>query len=120
MMWGEGLPQLSNIDEMNRMLQSLPLRYHVCPIRYSIGLILFSRDNWIAMDMFPVNWHTNMGADEIHICKYALMHGKAMIESGNTLVGHLSYGPQHKSMEEYYYQHPECFIYHPEYEELEK
>lgn len=110
-MWGadDDSCALSDIDKMEEVLQKDDMEFQICPIRFSIGFILFSRDNWIGMDMFPVDFHQNMGTDEIHICKYALMSGRAIVESLNTVAGHLSYGPQHKHMEQFYYRHIDRF-----------
>lgn len=108
-MWGKYNSKLADIDKINDMLKADEFSYEICPIRYSIGFILFKRENWIRMGLFPVSKHTNMGADEIEICKYCLMSGRAIVESKNTIVGHLSYGPQHKVMERFYHEHKDRF-----------
>lgn len=101
-MWGEGNPKMTSIDKIQNNLQNMDYSYSICPVRYSIGLILFHRNNWLKMGMFPVIDYFNMGADEVHICEFCMMSGKAMVVSENNIVGHMSYGPQHKAMEEYY------------------
>ncbi|HOA56227.1 MAG TPA: hypothetical protein PKG75_11400 [Clostridiales bacterium] len=109
-MWGEENPQFADIDAMAEKLANRSFQYSICPIRYSIGFILFTRRNWMKMGMFPVKQHMNLGADEEHICKFCMMHARVMAVAENTIVGHLSYGPQHKKMEEYYRAHPEKFF----------
>ena len=109
-MWGDGNPQFADIDAMAEKLANRGFQYSICPIRYSIGFILFTRRNWMKMGMFPVKQHMNLGADEEHICKFCMMHARVMAVAENTIVGHLSYGPQHKKMEEYYRAHPEKFF----------
>lgn len=109
-MWGEGNPKMSDLDNMQKQLQQKEFEYSICPIRYSIGFILFNRYNWIRMGMFPVLSFSNMGSDEEYLCKFCLMQARAMVVSENAIVGHLSYGPQHKQMEEYYYDHKEKFL----------
>ena len=109
-MWGEDNSEMDNLDEMAQKLQSMDFQYSICPIRYSIGFILFHRNNWIRMGMFPTPEHSNMGTDEIHICKFCLMQARTMVVAENTVVGHLSYGPQHKTMEKYYYDNKGKFL----------
>ncbi|MBS5958076.1 MAG: hypothetical protein KIC73_14325 [Clostridiales bacterium] len=109
-MWGDRNITMSNIDDMQKQLQQREFQYSICPIRYSIGFILFHRDNWIRMGMFPVLSHSNMGSDEEHFCKFCLMQARAMVVSENSIVGHLSYGPQHKVMEKYYKNNKNKFL----------
>ncbi|BAE84804.1 hypothetical protein [Desulfitobacterium hafniense] len=101
-MWGEGNPVLGDIDQLGLERANAPFEYTICPVRYSIGFILFSRQNWKQMDMFPVSSKMNLGSDEEHICKYCLMNARVMVSAENAVAGHLSYGPQHRAMEEYY------------------
>ena len=109
-MWGKDIPVLADIDAMARTMGSADFQYSICPVRYSIGFILFSRRNWLRMGMFPVLEHLNLGADEEHICKFCMKHARVMGVAENALAGHLSYGPQHKAMEEYYRQHTDRFL----------
>jgi hypothetical protein len=102
LMWGKDCPEIDNIDSVAEKLQKFSFRYSICPIRYSIGFILFSRANWIRMGMFPVTDRMNLGADEERICQFCLMHARVIAVAENAVAGHLSYGPQHKAMEEYY------------------
>ena len=110
-MWGEGNPNMNDIDIMNDRLKSMDFKYSVCPIRYSIGFILFHRNVWIKMNMLPVTKYFNMGSDEIYFCNFCMMQGRAMIISENSVVGHFNYGGgQTKAMENYYKEHIEKFI----------
>ena len=109
-MWGDGNEAMSSIDEIELKLQSMPFQYSICPLRYSIGFILFHRNDWIRMGMFPVLKHSNMGSDEVYICKYCLMQARVMAVAENAVAGHLSYGPQHKEMEEFYKKHIDRFM----------
>lgn len=109
-MWGGDNGQLPDLDFMADYLRNQVFKYSICPIRYSIGCILFHRNNWIRMGMFPVLEHSNMGADEEYLCKYCLMQARTMVVAENAVAGHLSYGPQHKVMERYYKEHREQFL----------
>lgn len=109
-MWGEGNPEMDNLDRMQDALQERPFQYSICPIRYSIGFILFHRENWVKMGTFPVLKYRNMGVDEEWICQFCMMQGRAMVIAENTVVGHLSYGDQNVEMEQYYYEHREQFL----------
>ena len=96
-MWGIGNPKLRDIDALNERFAA-DVTYSVCPIRFSIGAILFNRFTWADWGMFPVVMGTGMGEDEEHVCRYCLMHSKAMVVAENALVGHLAYGPQTGAM----------------------
>jgi len=109
-MWGENNPALADIDVVASKLGFMPFSYSICPVRYSIGLILFARQDWIRMEMFPVTDKMNLGADEEHICRFCLMHARVMGVAENAVAGHLSYGPQHKAMEQYYQANTDKFI----------
>lgn len=108
-LWGKDNPKMQSIDEIQKQLLNSNLSYSICPVRYSIGLILFRRDNWLRMGMFPVKDYENMGADEKAICKYCMMEGRVMVVAEKCIVGHLSYGPQHRIMENYYTKNREYF-----------
>lgn len=108
-MWGEGNPRMDNLDCMQRTLSEREFQYSICSIRYSIGFILFHRNLWIHMGGFPT-FIGNMGVDEEAICQYCLMQSYAMIVAENAIAGHLSYGPQNKEMEKYYYENKEKFM----------
>ena len=61
------------------------------------------------MGRFKVGLGTNMGQDEVQLCKYCMIESKAIIISENTVAGHFSYGPQTNAMKEYYNSHREIF-----------
>lgn len=108
-LWGKDNPAMSSIDNIQQKLQNSEFSYSICPVRYSIGLIVFDRNNWLRMGMFPVNGYENMGADEKRICDFCMMDGRAMVISENCIVGHLSYGPQHEVMRRYYVNNRDYF-----------
>lgn len=109
--WGEG-KYLSNIDEMNRDFSKEELTYDACPIRFSIGAILFERKLWEDMGMLEVKKGSCMGLDEGNICAYCINNSRPIIVSGNSVVGHLSFGNQNKTMEEYFKENKEIFDIH--------
>ncbi len=107
--WGEGgfIPQ---IDELNQRFSQEEFTYSVCPIRFSIGAILFRRSVWEEMGMYTVNpMSISLGCDEDQLCGMAVTKSKAMIVAENTVVGHLAFGPQNAAMKEYYLEHKERF-----------
>lgn len=107
-MWGEGgvLPKL---DEMNREMQKDTFSYSACPIRFSIGAILFSRKLWEEMGLWVVKNGSCMGLDEEQICAFCVNNSKAMIVSNNSVVGHLSFGNQNEIMKNYFVENEEKF-----------
>lgn len=109
-MWGKENPKLSDVDMIAETLKNKKFQFSVCPVRFSIGFIMFSRQDWIRMGMFWVTDKLNLGADEEHICQYCLMNARIMAIAENAYAGHLSYGPQHKVMEEYYRNNESLFL----------
>jgi hypothetical protein len=109
-MWGENNPAFRDIDALSEKLRTNDFAYSICPVRYSIGFILFSRQNWVCMDMFPDTKAMNLGADEEHICKYCMLSGQIIGVAENAVVGHLSFGPQNKEMENYYMSNKPKFM----------
>lgn len=108
-LWGETHLQLRDIDALAAQLACKPLDFSICPFRYSIGMILFERETWIKMRLFPVGEGNDLGADEVWMCKYCVMAGKAMVIAENAIVGHLSYGPQTSEMLRFFAENRNIF-----------
>lgn len=108
-MWGEKQEKLRDIDKISKEFSQQEFSYSVCPIIFSIGAILFTRELWEEMGRFKVTKGTSMGYDEVQICHHCMLESRAIIVSENTLVGHFSYGPQTKSMIEYYNKNRKIF-----------
>ena len=106
--WGIG-ERVPSIDQMNKDFRAEKFSYSACPIRFSIGAILFTREFWDEMGMFYVKKGTCMGIDEEQVCSYCINTSKAIIVSNNSVVGHLSFGGQNEEMKEYYLQNREKF-----------
>ena len=106
-MWGMtgDIPQ---IDVLNAIV-SQSEDYSVCGVRFSIGFILFKRSLWISMNGFTVTGAKDLGIDEIELCKYCMIHSKAIIVAENVAVGHFSFGKQTEGMKELYEDRPELF-----------
>lgn len=109
-MWGEGNPQMSDLDEMAGILHKREFQYSICPLRYSIGFILFRRETWMQMGTFQVLEYRNIGLDEEWICQFCMMQGRAIVIAENAIAGHLSYGDQNETMKAYYDEHKEKFL----------
>ena len=110
--WGEGeyIPQ---IDDLNERFWKEQKRELACPVRFSIGAILFERSLWEQMGYFQVNRTTNaMGADEAQICSYCCQASRPVMVSENILAGHFSFGPQTQEMKKYYDENRERFAIH--------
>ena len=108
-MWGEDLPILRDIDALTEKFQSEPLTYSICPIRYSIGAILFTRESWIDWEKFPVVRGNCLGIDEERVCFWGMFSSKAIVVAENLVTGHLGYGPQTKEMLEFFKSHKDWF-----------
>lgn len=110
--WGEG-GFVPSIDDMAERFYSDKLEYRACPVRFSIGFILFKRELWQNMGMFRVpRKGAGMGTDEIQICSRAMSESEAVIVAENAVAGHLSFGLQNEAMKEYYLSHREKFRLH--------
>lgn len=107
--WGEnGI--VPSIDVLNSDVANNAVSELTCPIRFSIGAILFERKMWEDMGFFKVNRKSNnMGMDEEEICCYCLINSKPIMVSKNVVVGHLSFGRQNKEMEQYFLSHIDRF-----------
>lgn len=109
-LWGEE-KVVPPIDELNRIVQNQEKKEIACPIRFSIGAILFERELWENMGYFDVkrNDPHMMGKDEKKICNYCMINSIPIMVSENIVVGHFSFGKQTEGMKEYYLNHPEIF-----------
>lgn len=108
-LWGKSEKKLRDLDVLAKEFGSDEFKYSICPIRFSIGAILFSRKLWKDMGYFEVAMGTNMGRDETQICNYVFNDSRVIAVSENTIVGHFSYGKQTEKMREYYDKHREIF-----------
>ena len=106
--WGEG-GFFPHIDELAKQLKNDEFSYSACPVRFSIGAILFTRETWSKMGMFPVTHGSGMGFDESEFCAFCIKESQAIIVAENAVVGHLSFGNQNAAMKEYYGKHHERF-----------
>lgn len=106
--WGEG-GYIKQIDKLNRDFKEQSYKYSLCPIRYSIGFIMFERELWESMGMFRTVVGSGMGIDEEQICAYCVNSSKPMAVSENCVVGHFSFGPQTKDMIAYFKKNKELF-----------
>lgn len=87
-----------------------------CPVRFSIGMILFERSTWEDMGHFTVELDSDephkrigLGTDEKDICKYAMLKARPIMIDRRVLVGHFAYGPQTEEMKIFFKEHPELF-----------
>lgn len=101
--------KLPNIDKMNEIMENDEFKYVTCPIKFSIGAILFKRNTWEEMNMFDVKAGACMGLDEEYLCNFCLSNSKPIIVSLNSVVGHLSFGTQNKTMEDYFNNNKNLF-----------
>ena len=108
-MWGESEKVLRDIDKLADMFSNEEFSYDICSIRFSIGAILFSRDLWEEMGRFEVGLGNNMGVDEVQMCRHCMLFSRAIVVAENTIVGHFSYGPQTKTMIDYYNDNRKIF-----------
>lgn len=107
--WGKSEKKLRDLDALAKQFGEEEFKYSICPIRFSIGAILFSRSLWKDMGYFEVGLGNNMGRDETQICKHVFEDSRIIAVSENTIVGHFSYGKQTEEMKKYYEKNREIF-----------
>ena len=107
-MWGEN-GYVMHIDDLDEFVYNMPKKKTPCPIKFSIGAILFDRKVWENMNYFEPGKGNAMGYDESQICSYAMLKTKPIVVSENTCVGHLSFGKQNSTMKEYFLLHKDRF-----------
>ena len=110
--WGNG-NFVPSIDDMAiKFKNNDKIQYRACPIRFSVGFVMFSRKYWQNLGMFEVGISgVGMGVEEVQMCNRSTCNSEAIIVSENSVVGHLSFGPQNKGMKEYYLSNPEKFSF---------
>ena len=115
-MWGEAITldgkeyKLPGIDEINKYLMQKEPEIEACPIRFSIGAILFERKLWEKMNFFNVGKGISMGGDEVQLCEYCLRESRPLMVCHNIAVGHLAFGGQNQAMRKYYEDNKELFM----------
>lgn len=107
--WGEG-EIVPSIDEMNRRFSLEPLEERPCAIRFSIGAVLYTREFWHAMNMFPVSKIRNLGVDEQYLCRFCCEASRPLMVSENVLVGHLAFQKQNAVMKDFFLAHQKLFL----------
>lgn len=107
--WGEG-GVIPKIDVLNDLFSKDDTVEYPCPIRFSIGAILFERQLWEDMGYFDVDLSDgSMGRDEVQICTYCMRYSRPIMVSENIVVGHFSFGPQTDEMRHYFFDNQDMF-----------
>lgn len=106
--WGEG-GYVPGIDEINRRFYEESKEERPCPIRFSIGAVLFERKVWETMHFFTVNRRYPIGTDEEDLCAWCVNSSRPLMVSENIVVGHFSFGPQNAAMREYFDSHSDVW-----------
>lgn len=109
--WGEN-HIIPPIDELNEDFGKENFSYTICPIRFSIGAILFTREEFMRMGMFPVGRRNSnsLGSDEVRFCVYCMKESRIIAVADNVVVGHLSFGNQNAEMKKYYLENKDKFL----------
>jgi hypothetical protein len=110
-MWERTAP----LEETARRLASIPPQILLCPIQFSIGVIVFERLFWETIGHLPVYRRrllaglSTLGADEEHICAKAVTSSRPIVVTTTSLAGHFSFGPQYAAMKSLIDSRPELF-----------
>lgn len=106
--WGED-NYVPSIDELNKELHYNTREYSICPIRLSIGCIMFTRNFWDRIGMFDVKRGNGMGQDEVKINISCMLESMPIIIDENCVVGHLGFGQQNNVMYNYFLKNKNKF-----------
>jgi len=80
-------------------------RYSICPIRMSIGAILFTRKRWEEWGFFDVKGIGAMGAEEAQICAYTINIMQTIVIAEDTFAGHLGFYHQKDVCKNFFKKH---------------
>jgi hypothetical protein len=97
---------IAPIDQTAARLYSEGKTYTVCPHRFSIGAMLFTRTMWEDINYFKDAPEGYLGLEEIQVAEYCARECKPIVVSEEVLVGHFSFGPQYEHMLAYLKDHP--------------
>ena len=95
--WGK-CQDSGTIDEISSRLKSDNITFSICPIRYSIGAILYKKSLLLEMDYFKWTRGNGVSIDEIQLCSHCNMTSKVTLIGEDMMIGHLCYGPQTAGM----------------------
>lgn len=108
-LWGKG-GYVPSIDQLNEMFSKEETQITPCPIRFSIGAILYERSLLEELGYFTVERDiSGMAQDEIELCTYCCIKSRPIMVTENVVVGHFSFGPQTNGMKEYHLENREKF-----------
>lgn len=98
------------VDELNSMFANKPLDERPCPIRFSIGAILFERKLWENMRYFKVKRNMmHMVRDEHDLYTFCTNSSKPIMVNENVDVGHLSFNLLNEAMKQFYNDYQSIF-----------
>ena len=101
-LWSLSIPfdqTASMIEERNKQ------KYSVCPIRMSIGSILFTRNKWKEWGYFEVKGIGVMGAEEAQICAYTINYMQSIVIAEDVFAGHLGFFRQKNVCRKFFEEH---------------
>lgn len=78
--------------------------FSICPIRFSIGAILFSRDFWDEIDGFQCGLDGMIGTEEEQMNAYCMVYQQAIVVAHDILVGHLGFYTQKEGVRKFFEQ----------------
>jgi len=96
----EFLWQISRpFDEIVETFARLPrAEYSVCPHRFSIGAILFSRTLWERMEGFTASAPGVLGVEETDLCSYCMENSQVIAVAHSVFAGHLGFHTQYERL----------------------
>ena len=98
-LWSKSIP----FDEISKRVEELNKdKISICPHRFSIGAILFTRQYWTQIGSFEVAFEASMGVEERQLCQACMDDMHAIVVGEDTFVGHLGFGAQKNAIHKFY------------------
>ena len=92
---------IDDFDTLAKKFLNDKFSYSICPVRYSIGAILYERDWWSEMGQFCIGKNRKVcvdGTDEDWIISQCMIKSRAIVVSDNVLAGHFAFGVAYKDI----------------------
>ena len=85
--------------------------YIACPVRFSIGAVLFTRQYWEELGYFAVGFRSvGRAEEETQMCSYNVDNYKPTVCVGNVVVGHLGYFTQKETCRRIFLDNSHLFM----------
>lgn len=104
-LWKNTIP----LDDTVELFRKQEIGYHPCPIRYSIGAILFDRCFRESAKYFTSPGNGELAWDELCLCSYCINSSSCILICNNVFAGHFGFGSQKKAVKTFFDENNNLF-----------